>query len=57
MDTKSSVEQVFQAFKLGNELAESFRDGLYSELDTDDLGSLIAALICQRVLRGDSSDA
>lgn len=38
---KQQVDQSVNAFKLGLELAQSMKDGLYSELEVDDLGSLI----------------
>lgn len=53
MDTQKEVDKVFKAFQLGGEIAEAFREGLYSELDVDDLAALIGSLICQRVLRGE----
>lgn len=50
MDLRSDVNRVVAAFNLGIEIAEGVKNGLYDELEVDDLGALIAALITQKVL-------
>jgi len=56
MDERLLVDQNVRAFKLGLELAECFRIGMYDALDNDELGSFIGTLICQRVLRDESGE-
>lgn len=51
MNADREVNQTIAAFALGLDIATLFRYGTYDGLDEDDLGSLIGALICERVLR------
>ena len=49
IDPQLEVDKAVAAFHLGLEVAQLFKQGVYDELHEDDLGSLIGALICQRV--------
>lgn len=50
------AEQVSRTFRLSMEIAESIKNGLYAELEADNLGSLLGALIVQRVLNEPDED-
>lgn len=57
MNAEIEVNQTIAAFRLGLDIAALFKLGVYDELEEDDLGSLIGALICERVLNPKETNA